>query len=262
MAIGCQTRDREIMRISQTYISKSIADFNFKKAFNLTEYLDIQAPCIFFGQYRQEDWNAINNHKGIAVAFWCGMDSQYVDDYEIYKKENIINMAGHIKVIEWLSQKGLNVKKADPNIINNTPFSGKYGPNIFAYCPSTNPDYHRLDIIESLIEMGYPIIIGDGSISQNDWHNGIKYDYYDQCYIGLVLNDYAGGAQVIMELAQQGKYVISNTNILSNCLEWNSIDDIVEILEKYKYRKPDSTLYEYQQLFNNDPDWLYLHKLS
>ena len=246
------------MRITQAYISESVADFNWRETYNLTQYLDSESPCIFIGQYREEDWNAINNHKGIAIAMWCGMDSKYVENYDIYKKENITNISGHILMIEWLNTKGLQVKKVNPSIINETVFSGKYGDKIFAYCPMTAPDYHRLDIINILIDKGYPILIGDGSITQKDWHNGIKYQYYDQCFIGLVLNDYTGGGQVIMELCQQGKYVISNTKMLNNCIEWNDIDDIINLLENYKYKKPDSNLYEYQQLYNKNPNWLYL----
>jgi hypothetical protein len=251
------------MRITQAYISKSVDDFAFRETYNLTEYLDSEAPCIFFGQYREEDFNAVNNHKGLCVIYWCGMDSKYVENYEIYKKNNVVNITGHIKIKEFLSTKGLDVIKINAYTLNNNDvFSGLYGPKIFAYCPMTAPDYHRLDIIQSLIDMGYPILIGDGSITQDNWHKGIKYDYYNQCYIGLVLNDYAGGGQVILELAMQGKYVISNTKLLNNCLEWNSIDDIVEILERYRFKKPDSTLYEYQQLSNNDPHWLYLNNYN
>jgi hypothetical protein len=258
MAIGCQTRNKQTMRITQAYISESVGDFAWLENYNLLSYYDSLEPCIFFGQYRQEDWDAVSNHKGMAIIFWCGMDSKYVEDFEIYKKENIYHITPHYHVYNYLKSKSLNIIKLKSGFLYDTKFTGKYGPNIFAYCPMTAPDYHRFDIIESLINMGYPIIIGDGSIPQKDWHNGIKYKYYDQCYIGLVLNDYAGGGSTIMELAQQGKYVISNTKLFNNCLEWNSIDDIIEILEKYKFKKPDSIFFEFQELHPLDPKWLYL----
>ena len=63
------------MRITQGYISQSIADFPFLETCHLQPYHDQDQPAIFFGCYSEVDIQTITAHRGTKVIFWTGQDA-------------------------------------------------------------------------------------------------------------------------------------------------------------------------------------------
>jgi len=242
-------------RITQAYISKSIADFAFLEWYQMNEYYDSEKPCLFIGQYRKEDWQAVLNHKSDAICIWTGMDSKYCDRLDIYKMNHVKNITWHVNLHRYISDY-IKIDLIDIHQKSNDKFTGIYGNKIFAYCPSGDAEYHNENIIKELIFRGYDIIIGDGSIPQSEWHSNIKYEVYNKCYIGLVLNNYAGGLQTILELKAQGKYCITNAAFLDNCIPWNNIEDIIQILESHKNNQKEMILKNPNEI-KNDPYWMF-----
>lgn len=211
--------------------------------------------------YSDEDIQAVTTHADIAVIKWCGYDSKMVKDFEPLKADNIRHITIHPKVQRRLKRKGIKAKLIAPYLIcpvDANVYQGKSGRNVFAYCPPTTNNYHRTDIIESLSEQ-FSIVRGDGSISQPEWHGGKKYKVYNRCYIGLVLNNYAGGLSTIYELMLQGKYCITNVSNSPNCLKWKTVDDIIAHLNNPKYLRPDPTLLNRIDFYTFEPEWLNLN---
>jgi hypothetical protein len=199
-------------------MSNSVNDFNLLNRLNLKNYYDSSEPCLFFGVYSNEDIQAIKNHNSIAIIFWCGYDTMLWDNFDLFKKDSIINITCSKIMQQRFKQFNVNTVFCNPFLITENIYQQKTGDKIFAYCPDTSNDYHRMDIISEL-QLKYDIILGDNQYNQQQWHQGAKYEIYNECYIGLVLNNYCGGAQTIMELSMQGKYCVTNTQDFDNCLK-------------------------------------------
>lgn len=248
------------MRIDQAYVSQSVNDFDWFKRLNLKPYYDSSKPCLFIGVYYDEDIEIIKNHNSSAVIFWCGYDTMMWDDFEIFKKDSVINVTISKKMQQRLNSYNVKTILSDPFILDENIYQNKIGDKIFAYCPETSFDYHRMDIISKL-QSKYDLILGNNLFTQKEWHEGAKYEIYNQCYIGLVLNDYAGGGSTIYELALQGKYCVTNTKDYPNCLKWNSIEDIENHINNPKYKQLDENLLKFNQFYNLEPEWLYIDEL-
>ena len=220
-------------------------------------YHDKDQPAVFIGMYSEADIKAVRRHKGHAVVKWCGYDSMMVEKFRVFKRKNIINVSVHPNVVARLKLVGVECRLVRPYLVNDNIYQGRSGEAVFAYCPPTSNDYHRPDLIGKLRRQ-FKIIKGDGSIPQQQWHDGKKYDVYNRCYIGLVLNDYAGGLATVTELLLQGKYCVTNIADLPNCLKWETIKDIRVHLRNPKYRHPDPLLANNLDFTKFEPEWLNL----
>ena len=246
------------MRIDQAYVSESVNDFDWFNRFNVQPYYDSMKPCLFIGVYFNKDIEVIKNHHSKAVILWCGYDSMMWDDFDIFKKDNVINITGSKIMQQRFKEFNVNTVFSNPLLIKENIYQQKTGDKIFAYCPYTSNDYHRMDIISEL-QLKYDIILGDNQYNQQQWHEGAKYEIYNQCYIGLVLNNYAGGAQTIMELSMQGKYCVTNTQDFDNCLKWNTVEDIENHINNAKFKQLNENLINFNQFCNFEPEWLYIN---
>lgn len=242
-------------RITQAYVSQSVADFDWFKRFNLLPYHDRNKPALFIGMYSESDLKFLKKHKNKAIVKWCGYDSMMVKNFRLFKKPHIKNITVHPNVFDRLKSLKINCELVKLYSTNENIYQGISGDSVFAYCPPTLNNYHRTDLIRKL-RKEFSIIKGDGKIPQHKWHDGKKYKYYNQCYIGLVLNDYAGGVGTITELLLQGKYCITNAARLPNCLHWETLDDIRNHLNNPKYKQPDFSLAANNDFFTFEPEWL------
>lgn len=210
--------------IKQAYVSESVADFPFREKFNLGSYSNINEPSIFFGMYRNEDIIAVKKHKGMKVIYWCGHDcldnsmESYSDCYHITPLPKVK------KHFDRINKSCILIKP--PPVAGNVLAKGT---SIYVYCPRGAQSYHRKDIIDSL-EINYPMIIGEGIISQKNWPL-VSDDFYSKCFLGLVLNPHAGGGSTICELGVRGIRVVTNVFSLPHCIAWNKIEDIEMAIE-------------------------------
>jgi hypothetical protein len=218
------------MRITQGYVSKSVADFPFHQVYGLDDYNDKNQPCVFFGAYRYEDRILINHHNnhGKGLIFWTGQDALN-NSWIPYVMPNV---TAHLKVHKLFTDNGKQCKLVKPAAFLNTVNPQTLGKKIYAYCPSSAPDYHGKKLIDELRCGGYEIIIGDGQFTQDQWRNGQADFHYKDCFIGLCLSEFAGGGGSIIEMGLRGMKVVTNVFDLPNCISWNSIHDIVTAIEQ------------------------------
>ncbi len=244
-------------KIDQAYVSQSVADFDWLSRLNLSHYNDIEQPALFIGMYSDDDLVKLYQHQNKALVLWCGYDAKMVQDFEFFKMPHIKNLVGSVLVQKHLQSKEINAIMTPPMMVHENIYQGISGNKVFAYCPETSNDYHRIDLIKKLKK--YHILSGRNRYTQKQWHDGVKYKVYNRCYIGLVLNDFSGGAQTIMELAMQGKYCVTNVMNLSNCLPWETLNDIKRYLTDPKYRIPDPEIAAQNNFYNFEPEWLNLN---
>jgi hypothetical protein len=244
------------MNIVQGYISKSVIDFPFLETYKLKDYFDSLLPCMFFGMYRIEDYAALLQHRSIAVIFWCGQDAQDFTEWESIKHLQVHHVTYHRHIYELLKDK------VKIHLIYPTDFGTKLeitplGNKIYAYVPESCPDYHGIDIINQL-NVDFEIIIGDGTIPQDEWRAGRCNEFYNPSFIGLMLSPFAGGGSSIIEMGLRGRKCITNVFDLPHTLKWQTVRDIQRIIrrESKKIGTVNTTIAQQVQTFLDKGEFL------
>lgn len=214
------------MRITQGYVSKSIMDFPFHQTYALDDYNSCDKPCVFFGMYRFEDLQLALHHDSGLVVFWTGQDAL---DYKLPLPG--LNITAHPKIYKKITESEHNCQLVKPAAFLNKVQPQNLGTKIYAYCPDSAGDYHGWPIIKQLQEAGYDIVIGTGVFPQLEWRRGMADWYYNQCFIGLCLSEFAGGGGSIIEMGLRGMKVVTNVFDLPNCIPWNSLEGIKQAIE-------------------------------
>jgi hypothetical protein len=215
------------MRITQGYVSKSVDDFPFLSSYNLDEYYDSAAPCIFFGCYRYEDVKIITRHKGLAVIFWCGQDAV---DFAAFDAITHCHHATYHQNIYQLLKDKVKIHLLYPRDFGSSVEITPLGDKIYAYVPATAPTYHGSEIIKQL-KKNYEIIIGDGTIPQDQWRGGRCNEFYNPSFIGLMLSSFAGGGSSIVEMGLRGRKCVTNVFNLPHTITWETVEDVEHAIE-------------------------------
>ena len=216
------------MRITQGYVSKSVMDFPFHQIYSLDDYKDQYDPAVFFGMYRYEDFVLALEHHSRSRIFLTGqdaLDGTYID-------EDMYFDTAHPKVYKRIHEKGSDCELVKPSAFLNSVQPQRLGKIIYAYCPASTPDYHGWPIIKQLQGAGYNIIFVNNPYSQFQWRYGKADEYYNPCFIGLCLSEFAGGGTSIIEMGLRGMKVVTNVFDLPNCIPWNSVEDIIQAIEE------------------------------
>ncbi len=248
------------MRITQGYVSKGVADFPFLTAMGLSEYADSSAPCVFFGCYTEYDLTTIVNHQGKKLIFWCGQDAVEAIFYGRYHfLKDAIHVTMHSNILKALTPF-LPVRSIKPMQLGGHFTPSPLGKKVFAYMPGGSV-YHNTTMIKYLqTVMPFEFILGNGSVPQEEWLMGYGNELYNDCFIGLCLSGFAGGAQTVIQLGLKGRNVINNVLQLPNCLPWSNLDEIKELisLESLKIGTENIELSESIKAMIDNYTWLEL----
>jgi hypothetical protein len=212
----------------QGIVSQPVEHFDFLGLYKLSRYTNRRQPVVCFGIY---NLNILKIHKGIVILCWCGNDCRkMVRNYSLLKRPNIINVTPLPAVRRFMGERGINCrlikiiahKRANPL---------KHGCHIYAYLNRYKPQYHGENIIRSL-KLEHDLLIGDFSIPTKDWIAGRMYDFYERCFIGLFLSDFAGGGMGIVEMGLCGIHCVTNVLDLPHCISWKTKDDIEQAIKR------------------------------
>lgn len=222
------------MRITQAFVSDSVADFPFKKALNLTDYVDSLQPLVVFGVYSDRDMEVILAHKSKVLIVWCGQDAIdciFMGRYQYLK--NCIHVTW-LPNVERALKSFLHIKLITPVFLGGNFWPSTLGNRVFVYAPSSFPKYHGIDLVY-LLNDRFPDLnfyIGHGNVNQSLWLSGIGDDVYNKCFIGLCLSGFAGGGQTIMQMGLKGMTVVTNVLHLPNTKMWADIEDICDLIDQ------------------------------
>lgn len=246
------------MRIEQAYISESVSNFPWLDKLGLRPYDNPDQPAIFFGIYRPMDAGVLYMHRSLAVVRWCGVDSLNITKPQLFTHSLVENISPFPQVVKKLSLHGIKCNQIGLEKIYSLAPPKSYGDKIYAYAPPNTGDYYGQSIIDELIARGYDIIVGDGTISREEWDGGKADEIYDQCYAGLVLSQYVGGGASVVELGLKGRHCITNVLTTSNAIAWETIDDIIFALKILRGDDMETAMHISEEMYNSlkDADWL------
>lgn len=183
---------------------------------------------MFWGMYRSDDLSAVIKHSGLAVIRWSGHDAATFTDWDLIRFKNIHHITPFKNVARILSIRGFHCHLIPSAALNAKPNPLIMGNRVYAYCPSSAKHYHGFKMIGKLSKE-FSMMIGDGAVPQYAWGK-VCDRIYSQCFIGLVLNNHAGGGATIKELGLRGIRVITNVSDLPHTIPWNTIDDVSTII--------------------------------
>lgn len=110
-------------------------DNRIHKTYDLKEYYDINKPAFFYGIAKDEDINAILNHKGKKYIIFSGGDIDLLyylnKNTDYYKKTrfNILQKIHNLKEIYYVPRSNFMIKNMKMLFYKYTycPFFGKFG---------------------------------------------------------------------------------------------------------------------------------------
>jgi len=249
-------------RVNQVKISKSVTFFKDKiiERYGFKEYENDYDPCVFWGMYRDEDFDFLKNHKGKKIIVWRGSDAMNSAKYSNQLKQisNVTNYSISSFTFNSLKKNNISsiLKPIRPTQIykNLTP----RGDSIYFYHGSGKDSAKKFyggDLLNEIKKNVPYRIIEAGHQSYNEKELN---EIYKNCFIGLRLTEHDGLPNTVCELGLMGRNCLHNGD-LPNCIKYKNLDDIIfNINKEYHLRHFDNTeivdkVYNY---LNITDDWL------
>ena len=225
----------------QAHISQSLEglELGLIEKYGLMPYVDCKDECVFFGMYREEDFDKIIlQHPSRSAIVWFGSDALNLPfEWTDYIKQTT-NIAVSKQVQSTLQQKGIYsiyrpINAVIPSQFTNVP----NGDNLFWYYGNA-PEFYGLELIEEIGQrLSIPIVrVGYNALSKDALIN-----VYKQCFLNLRLTPHDGCPNTNIEMGLMGRKSIYNGDLPCS-IKWDSIDSICNTIEfEYQNRKNDNT---------------------
>lgn len=258
---------KENEKIEQLYISANLYKYKDDKRIHLchklNDYKDIYKPCFFYGIAKEQDIDAILNHKGKKYVIFSGGDIDLL--YHINKNTqytntrwNFLKKLHNLDEIYYIPRSEFMIN--DMKLLNYKytyyPFYGDAystydikpkGNKIYFY---TYPDYQKYLYGHSVVEeikkrkpeYEFILLTHNNAYLQNKEfcdENNIStcesndelIKKYQQCFIAIRLTNHDGIANSVLELGSLGIKTIYNDIKCPASLTYNSIDDVINHIE-------------------------------
>jgi hypothetical protein len=221
----------------QCYVSNGLIHFKERlyKKYNLTEYIDINAPSLFFGIYTDDDINTLINNIGFKFIIWGGEDANITKAPSrstidtVMSINNTIHLAISMCIYNRLLSCGIHSIPIDFNLVDKNIFKPVdkklLGQSIYIYNGHTEGremiygKHTYMEVVQKLPKFNF---IYSNTINE-------KYEnmpqIYMKCFIALRLTQYDGNANTVQELETMGIPVIHNQSTYG--LKWTTVDDII-----------------------------------
>jgi len=225
----------------QAHISQSLEGLEegLIYKYGLMPYENWQDEAIFFGMYRDHDFNRFVWHPpSNCKIVWFGSDALHLPFEWINYVKQTTNIAVSKKVQETLKAKGIDsiyypINAVIPSQFTNIP----NGDSLFWYYGNA-PEFYGLKLIAEIEKrIGIPILkVGYGNLSKQT-----MVEFYKKCFLNLRLTPHDGCPNTNIEMGLMGRKSIYN-NDLPCSIKWDSIDSICNTIEtEYQNRKNDNT---------------------
>jgi hypothetical protein len=261
---------KENEKIEQLYLSVNLYKYKNDKRIHschkLNDYKDIYKPCFFYGIAKEQDIDAILNHKGKKYVIFSGGDIDLL--YHINKNTaytntrwNFVKKLHNLDEIYYIPRSEFMIN--DMKLLNYKytyyPFYGDAystydikpkGNKIYFY---TYPDYQKYLYGHSIVEeikkrkpeYEFIQLTHDNAYLQNKEFcdannistcesNDELIEKYQQCFIAIRLTNHDGIANSVLELGSLGIKTIYNDSKCPAALTYNSIDDVINHIENEK----------------------------
>jgi len=220
--------------IKQVRVSHGLRRFKpgIMKRWDLKDYHDKDAPCLFFNINGKEDIDAVKNHKGFKLIFFANArGNEFIKSF-IGVKDLVVIYNDFLDVPE-----GIQVKNAGCS----TPFEirdfsifkpSKLGDKIYSYIGNDTQKhkygYNHLWRIQDKISYGIIMAKNEHSIEY------VKEKYYDNCFVNINLNRSGGGGlTTAREMAMMGRKTIMNTKFnYPFIMPYEDDEDIIRLINQ------------------------------
>jgi hypothetical protein len=213
----------------------------FKQIYNLASYTDKNKPCIFFGFYLPEDFDAIRNHTGDRYIMFGGTDCDFTYKH-VHNAVRTIMRTGFKKCFSISS----DIKqRLDTHNVPNTLIGDFSLVDATLFKPCTSPGdsifiYNGLNGAkrgevygESIYTQVTKKLPNYNYIYSNELHT--SYDkmpgIYKKCFIGLRLTPNDGNANMVQELQAMNIPVVHNQSTYG--LNWKTVDCIINHIKDH-----------------------------
>ena len=228
--------------VKQCHVSSGLKMFKerFMNKFQFTPYNNNNEPCVFFGLYTDEDLKILNKHNGLKYIIWGGEDINPLQNHckftieEVLRTHNIIHLAISICIYNRLKLFNIPSIYIEFNLVNQSLFSpiqnNECGNKIMIFngqTPGREHIYgkHIYEQIMKILPQHEFILSNTLNLPHEEMSN-----IYKQCFVMLRLTKYDGNANSVQECESMKIPVIHNQSDYG--LKWNSIDDIIEHINK------------------------------
>lgn len=244
--------------IKQVRVSHGLRQFKkgLMERWNLADYYDRDAPCLFFNINGEEDINAVKNHNGFKLIFFGNARGNQFIKSLIGIKDLIVIANPYLDI-----PKGIKVKDGGFEIKDYSMFKpNKLGNKIYSYIgnDAQKRKYGYEHLWEIQKKIGYDIIM-----AKNEHSMGyVKEKYYNQCFLNLNLNISGGGGMTtVRELALMGRKTVMNTKFNYPCIiPYKDDNDIVRIIneeaEKIGTMQPGEDYHTMGAEWQNEKYWI------
>ena len=230
----------------QTYISPALVDFTdgWINKWNFTQYTDVNAPCVFFGMYNQQDADVFMSHKGPRIMIFGGNDmhepqlnilKQSITDGKTFSFQPPGEFSDTLTKFE-IPHKQAYLAVKDYNDLKPTPL----GENIYIYLG--RPDNRRYEYFK-YEEVVRPLVqvFGEDRVhwvteSTTLPFNKLVSKYYQNSFCYVKPNS-RGGATAMHELAHMGRRTIGKGHTgIDYFTEYSDLQNLLDlIMEESKY---------------------------
>ncbi len=224
------------MKINKFFCSESVSFFKSRiehiygwECINESSNYNKDEPVIFLGMYREQDFQRIYNHKGLAIIIWCGCD-----------------ILGSGKLINHNSYRHIAVAKESCNILNTSGKKAIHIPMTFefldkfkpvklgdkVYCYAPNDNYNLTLCREVLDSVPFEYEL---TVTTKQYTTEQLDEIYSKCFVGVRLrNYYDGNSATVQGMSFKGICSVWNGEN-PYAISWKTNADVVcAIMEESK----------------------------
>jgi len=261
---------KENEKIEQLYLSVNLYKYKDDKRIHschkLNDYKDIYKPCFFYGIAKEQDIDAILNHKGKKYVIFSGGDIDLL--YHINKNTaytntrwNFLKKLHNLDEIYYIPRSEFMIN--DMKLLNYKytyyPFYGDaystydikpkgnkiyfytypdyqkylYGHSVVQEIKKRKPEYEFIQLTHNNAYLQNKEFCDANNISTCE-SNDELIKKYQQCFIAIRLTNHDGIANSVLELGSLGIKTIYNDSNCPAALTYNSIDDVINHIENEK----------------------------
>jgi len=217
--------------IKQVRVSHGLRRFKpgIMERWDLKDYHNKNASCLFLNINGKEDIDAVKNHKGFKLIFFANSrGNEFINHFIGVENLAVMDFNPYLTIPQGMKHKGGLFELEDFSMFK----PNKLGDCIYCYMGNQHAKYrfgwNRIRKIQKRTK--YKILLGFQAHTLKE----LKRDYYDRCFLNINLSRSGGGGMLtVLELARMGRKTIMNTKHSFDCIiPYKDDEDIIRLINK------------------------------
>lgn len=221
--------------INQVRVSHGLRRFKpgIMKRWNLQDYHDKNASCLFLNINGKEDIDAVKDHQGFKLILFANARGNEFINHFVGVPDLVVMNNPYLDVPEGMMSRGPKWDFTPFEIKDYSMFKpNKLGDKIYAYVGNDRAKdrfgYNILKNLQKTIKTG--ILLGFQGHTIED----LKRNYYDKCFLNINLSRSGGGGlTTVREMSLMGRNTIMNTKVgYKTIIPYKDNADIIRLINK------------------------------